>query len=147
VCQACSLLFNREAASLGRYRLVPDRRIRLAPIDTSPLGVPVGLAFFVPQADGAVLAHYPSPAGATRWEVDAKAWRDVVQTCPPLSSLVPRVEALLVDTSEGRRVAWIVPIDDCFRLVATVRREWQGLTGGERVRPAIEQFFLELRED
>ena len=29
VCQACSLLFNRAAASDGHYRLVPRRRIRL----------------------------------------------------------------------------------------------------------------------
>ena len=39
------------------------------------LGVPVGLAFFVLADDGAVVAHYPSPIGATEWDVDADAWR------------------------------------------------------------------------
>ena len=76
VCQACSLLFNREAASDGHYRLVPRRRLRLPEVPTAGLGVPVGLAFFIPRSDGTVDAHYPSPAGATRWEVDQAAWRE-----------------------------------------------------------------------
>ena len=78
VCQACSLLFSRDAASDGHYRLVPRRRLRLPAVPTEDLGVPVGLAFFVPRTDGTVDAHYPSPAGATRSEVDQAAWRDVV---------------------------------------------------------------------
>jgi hypothetical protein len=51
-CQACSLLFDKEAASKGHYRLVPRRRVRLPAVATKDLGVPVGLAFFVPRADG-----------------------------------------------------------------------------------------------
>ena len=63
VCQACSLLFQREAASDGHYRLVPRRRLRLPEVPTEGLGVPVGLAFFVRRSGGTVDAHYPSPAG------------------------------------------------------------------------------------
>ena len=73
-CRPCSVLFVRDAASEGHYRLIPHRRERLAPVPTAALGVPVGLAFFVPRADGSVRAHYPSPAGPTRWEVDSEAW-------------------------------------------------------------------------
>lgn len=144
-CQACSILFNRAAASRGHYRLVPQRRIPLRGVDPAPLGVPVGLAFFVIRADGAVLAHYPSPAGATRWQVEFDAWRRAVADCPQLDELEPDVEALLVDTTGHRRIAWLVPIDDCYRLVAIVRREWKGLSGGDRVRPQIEHFFDELK--
>ena len=97
VCQACSMLFHREAASDGHYRLVPRRRLRLPEVPTEGLGVPVGLAFFIPRSDGTVDAHYPSPAGATRWEVDQAAWRDVVARCPPLADMTPEVEALLVN--------------------------------------------------
>jgi hypothetical protein len=145
-CQACSLLFVRDAASRGHYRLVPQRRLRLAAVATQALGVPVGLAFFVARGDGPVVAHYPSPAGATQWEVDPAAWRDVVERCPALGDLEPEVEALLVNTARGARQHWLVPIDDCFRLVAVVRREWRGLSGGSRVWPEIERFFAELTE-
>jgi hypothetical protein len=146
VCQACSLLFNRDAASNGHYRLVPRRRIRLPEVPTEGLGVPVGLAFFVPRSDTIVDAHYPSPAGPTRWEVDPAAWRDVVACCPPLADITPEVEALLVNTTRGRREHWLTPIDDCFALVTIVRTEWSGLSGGTRVWEEIDRFFDALRE-
>lgn len=145
-CQACSLLFDKEAASKGHYRLVPRQRVRLPAVPTKNLGVPVGLAFFVPRADGRVIAHYPSPAGATQWEVDPQAWIEVVESCPQLRTLAADVQALLVNTARGEQHHWLVPIDDCFRLVAVVRREWKGLSGGSRVWPEIEQFFAELTE-
>ncbi|MGI5347893.1 DUF5947 family protein [Streptomyces sp. CA-250714] len=145
-CRPCSLLFVREAAGAGRYRLIPHRRRRLAPVPTAPLGVPVGLAFFVPYADGSVRAHYPGPAGAARWEVDPGAWHETVERCPELATLAAGVEALLVNTVQGREQHWIVPVDDCFRMVAVVRREWRGLSGGSRVWPALDRFFAELTE-
>lgn len=146
VCQACSLLFNREAASSGHYRLVPRRRIRLPEVPTEGLGVPVGLAFFVPRSDDVVEAHYPSPAGPTRWEVDAAAWRAAVDCCPQLADLAPEVEALLVNTTRGRHEHWLTPIDDCFALVALVRREWKGMSGGTRVWQEIDRLFEGLSE-
>ncbi|MCV2457795.1 DUF5947 family protein [Streptomyces sp. ICN988] len=145
-CQACSLLFVDDDAGDGHYRLIRQRRLRLPPVETGPLGVPVGLAFFVPRADGTVTAHYPSPAGATRWEVDPAAWQEAVARCTDLAGVAPDVEALLVNTARDLRHHWIVPVDDCFRLVALVRREWRGLSGGGRVWPTIEQFFAELSE-
>jgi hypothetical protein len=146
VCRACSLLFDREAASAGHYRLVPRRRVRLPEVPTSGLGVPVGVAFFVPHSDGTVDAHYPSPAGATRWDVDQAAWRDVVARHPPLATMAPEVEALLVNLAGGHSERWLVPIDDCFRLVTLVRREWRGLSGGTRVWTEIDKFFAALAE-
>lgn len=146
-CQACTLLFEREAAGRGHYRLIPDRRVRLPEFsreDLTALGVPVGLAFFVRQADGTVMAHYPSPAGATRWDVDQSAWATVERRFPPLRDLEPGVRALLVNTARGGREQWLVPIDDCYRLVALIGREWRGLSGGGTVWPAIEKFFAGL---
>jgi hypothetical protein len=151
-CRPCSLLFVRDAAAEGRYRLVPQRRTRLDPQSapwpavTEALGVPVGLAFFVPRADGSARAHYPSPAGATRWEIDKETWARAVDGCPQLASMTADVEALLVNAVQGRAQYWIVPIDDCFRMVAVVRREWRGLTGGSRVWPEIDRFFAGLTE-
>lgn len=146
-CQACTLLFEREAAGRGHYRLIPDRRLRLPEFsreDLTALGVPVGLAFFVRQTDGTVMAHYPSPAGATRWEVDMAAWEGIERRFPPLRDLEAGVRALLVNTARGGREHWLVPIDDCYRLVAIIGREWRGLSGGGSVWPAIEKFFADL---
>jgi Family of unknown function (DUF5947) len=144
-CYACSVLFQREEAGDGHYRLVPDRRIRLAGLAPARLGVPVGLAFFVKGADGRVVAHYPSPAGATRWDVEPRVWDAAVRDCPGLTQLTAEVEALLLNTARGRSEAWLLPIDDCYRLVTVVRRYWTGMSGGDRVWPEIERFFEELR--
>jgi hypothetical protein len=146
VCGPCSVLFADTGAGDGHYRLVPRRRVRLPRVDTEVLGVPVGLVFFVPRADGTVTAEGPSPAGAMRWEVDAAAWQRLAAVCPQLASVEPDVEALLVNTVHGLDHHWIVPIDDCYRMVAVVRREWRGLSGGGRVWPAVERFFEDLTE-
>jgi hypothetical protein len=143
-CQACALLFEREAAGRGHYRLVPEHRRRLAELDTHALGLPVGLVFFVRDDDGRVVANYPSALGATHAEVDEQTWRGLVEQCPPLGELAPGVQALLVNTNRGACEHWVVPIDVCYRLVAVIKREWQGLSGGGTVWPAIEEFFAEL---
>ncbi|MEV6115316.1 DUF5947 family protein [Streptomyces sp. NPDC052109] len=146
VCGPCSVLFADDGAGEGRYRLVPRRRLRLPPVDTAVLGVPVGLVFFVPRSDGTVTAQGPSPAGAMRWEVDAEAWQRLAAAVPQLAGMAPDVEALLVNTVRGLDEHWIVPVDHCYRMIALVRREWRGLSGGGRVWPAVEQFFRELTE-
>lgn len=143
-CGACALLFDRPADSGGRYRLIPNRRLRLDGLDPGVLGTPVGLAFFVLGDDGEVAAHYPSPAGATRSELDASDWAAAVATCPELAEIEPEVEALVVDTSAGASAAFLVSLSECYRLVGRVRTCWEGWTGGEPVRRAIEEFFDEL---
>lgn len=145
-CRACALLFERDHAGNGHYRLVPEHRRRLPLPDTElgSVGVPVGLAFFVTGPDGKAVAHYPSPAGATRWEVTDETWQRIVELWPPVRDMTPQVEALLVNTSRGARDSWIVPIDDCYRLVALVRTHWQGLSGGSTVWPAVSGFFARL---
>jgi Fe-S cluster biogenesis protein NfuA len=143
-CQACCILFDRDQASDGHYRLIPPQRRPLPALVPASLGVPVGLAFFVRHTDGSVAAHYPSPAGATRWQVDEDRWREAVRASPEIGDLAPDVQAVLVNTAGGRAQAWLVPIDDCYRLVAVVREGWEGLTGGDRVWPEIERFFAGL---
>jgi hypothetical protein len=148
-CIACSLLFAEQPEPMAQprqYRLIPRHRRRLRQVPVDLLSVPVGLAFFIRRDDGTVLAHYPSPAGATQWAVDAAAWAEVLCRCPEVASVLQEVEALLVNTARGRQDFWILPVDDCYRLVAVVRREWRGLSGGSRVWPEIDRFFDELTE-
>jgi hypothetical protein len=145
-CRACTLLFGREAAGGRHYRLVPETRRRLPELSPGELGVPVGLAFFVRDDGGAVVAHYPSPAGATRWDVEPSTWEAVVRRCPELGAMAAGTQALLLNTARGRAEHWLVPIDDCYRLVAVIRQEWRGLSGGSTVWPAVDRFFEELHE-
>ena len=146
-CRACTLLFEREAAGRGHFRLVPDDRVRLTGFPSAQLGVPVGLVYVVRGRDGTVVAHYPSPIGSTRHEIQPDTWSVVAQACPELASMAPGVQALLVNTARGADEHWLVPIEDCYRLVALIRREWRGLSGGSTVWPEVERFFAGLREN
>ena len=57
----------------------------------------------------------------------------------------PDIEALLVNRPrDAERQGWLVPIDDCYRLVAVIRTRWRGFTGGKEVWLEIEGFFEEL---
>lgn len=142
-CQPCALLFERPAAALGHYRLVPRRRLRL-PAREAETGAPVGLAFYVVQSDGAVSVHYPGPLGATSGIVEPQAWAMLQDCWPELATLTPAVEALLHNTTGTSHQDWIVPITDCYRLVAVIREHWSGLSGGQDVWPAVEDFFAGL---
>ena len=138
-CRACSLLFDRRAAGGGHFRLIGDRRLRLAGFDVSDatwdeLRIPVEMAFFFwDSVAGRVRAFYPSPMGPTESLLGLEAWQEM--------DLEPDVEALLVDRKRG---CWIVPIDDCYRLVAVIRTRWRGFTGGREVWEEIDRFFADL---
>jgi hypothetical protein len=70
-CRPCSLLFDREGAGAGRYKLVPERRLRLDGFAIDDLAweqlrIPVDMAFFFHSSAAArVLAYYPGPMGPT----------------------------------------------------------------------------------
>lgn len=149
-CRACSLLFDREAAGGGRYRLVPERRRRLDRFELDDqswerLRIPVEMAcFYRSSRAGRVVAFYPSPMGPTESQLGLTAWREIEDANPELEQMTPDVEALLVNRTGDRRDGWIVPIEDCYRLVAVIRTHWRGFTGGKEVWLEIERFFAEL---
>jgi hypothetical protein len=152
-CQACGFLFTEPGL---RYRRVPDRHLvdpgsALSDAQWDELQVPVGMAFFlVNSARGAVVACYPSPAGATESELPLDAWASGIGASRLASALEPDVEALLVRRGDagrgGRAEALLVPIDACYRLVGLVRMHWKGFDGGAEAWAAIDAFFDELRE-
>jgi hypothetical protein len=144
-CRACALLFEPRGGPSGRFRRVPERWEPLTGLERADLPVPVGLAFFIVTDGGPVDAHYPSPAGAVRSDVDAGHWRALVAACPRLADLAPVVEAALVNRVGERTEAWLVPVTDCYALVGRLRMQWEGLSGGNRVGKAVETFFDELR--
>jgi hypothetical protein len=135
-CGPCAFLFDAPGA--GRYARVPDRVLRAAgPVDWEALQVPVGIAFVLRNSvQDRMIACYPSPAGATESELPVPAG------LPLLDELAPDVEALLVRRDPPR--SYLVPIDECYRLVGLVRRHWTGFDGGPEARAAIDGFIAEL---
>ena len=61
------------------------------------------------------------------------------------------VEALLVNRlGAGRGFPmnqyFLLPVDQCFKLVGLVRMHWRGLSGGQELWQALEQYFAALKE-
>ena len=150
-CRPCSILFDSEAASEGRYRIIPDRHLFLEDFEMSDvqwesLRVPVDMAFFFHSTPAEkVVAFYPSPMGPTESLLKLSAWEELETHNPVLKGMKRDVEALLVNRVRGTREHFLVPIDECYRLVGLIRLHWRGLSGGREVWEEIEQFFEELR--
>jgi hypothetical protein len=145
-CAGCASVFGHGS---GKFRRLPERVVRLEEFPLTAeqwaaCGIPVGIAYFLRRGESA-LALYPSPLGAIESTVPEDAWESMIAANGLLRSMEPDVEALLVGRSGTIRGAYIVPIDECHRLVGILRREWQGFTGGDRVQAALEEFFAELR--
>jgi len=152
VCRPCSILFDSEAASEGKYRLVPDRRLFLADFEMDDvqwenLRIPVDMAFFFYSTPAKrVVAFYPSPMGPTESLLKLSTWEELERINPVLGGMERDVEALLVNRVRGAREHFLVPIDECYSLVGLIRMHWRGLSGGREVWEKLDTFFEELRE-
>ncbi len=148
-CQPCAILFSGETQT--KYRRVPQRiralpDFRLTDSQWDSLMIPIGMAFFFHSSPaGKTLALYPSPAGATESLLDLESWASVVADNPVLQELEPDVEALLVNRVKGARDYYLVPIDECYKLVGLIRAGWRGLSGGAEVWAEIGRFFDGLK--
>src|SRR5918995_815073 len=151
VCRPCSILFDSEAASEGKYRLVPDRHLFLEDFEMSDmqwesLRIPVDMAFFFYSTPAErVVAFYPSPMGPTESLLKLSAWEELEESNPVLKGMERDVEALLVNRVRGAREHFLVPMDKCYSLVGLIRMHWRGFTGGQEVWEEIGLFFEELR--
>ena len=151
-CRPCSILFDREAASEGKYRLIPDRHLFLEDFEMNDvqwesLRVPVDMAFFFYSTPAErVVAFYPSPMGPTESLLKLSAWEELERCNPVLGGMERDVEALLVNRVRGAREHFLVPMDECYSLVGLIRMRWRGLSGGREVWEEIARFFEELRE-
>jgi hypothetical protein len=150
-CRACSILFYEEAASEGRYRLIPDRHLFLEDFEMSDaqwesLRIPVDMAFFFYSAPAErVVAFYPSPMGPTESLLKLGAWEELEEANSVLKGMERDVEALLVNRARGAREHFLVPMDKCYSLVGLIRTHWRGFSGGREVWEEIGRFFDELR--
>lgn len=149
-CQPCAILFSGREGT--RYKRVP-RRVRflqdfqLTDAQWESLLIPIGMAFFFySTATGKMSAIYPSPAGPTESLLDLQSWADILRANHALTEMQPDTEALLVNRIGAAREYYLVPIDECYKLVGLIRAHWRGLSGGTEVWREIARFFAALKE-
>lgn len=149
-CEACAILFSGQDGT--KYKRVPRRicslpNFRLTDRQWDSLMIPIQLAFFFQSTpDRRMIALYPSPAGPTESLLTLDSWNEIVQANPVLQEMEPDVEALLVKRVGGASEYYLVPIDECYKLVGLIRTHWRGLSGGTEVWREIGQFYAELKE-
>jgi len=153
-CEGCALLFSSQRNA--RYKRVP-RRIQLlrdfqmSDAEWEGLLIPINMAFFFKSSlQSTVTALYPSPAGATESLLTLDTWSDIVGNNPVLSEMESDVEALLVNrVAHAHRAGpgeyYLLPVDECYRLVGIIRSHWRGLSGGTEVWQEIAKFFDQLK--
>lgn len=152
-CDACALLFSGQGV---KFKRVP-RRVRSLPgfnlsdSEWNGLMVPINMAFFFRSSlEDRVIALYPSPAGATESLLALESWNDIVARNPILCAMESDVEGLLVNRlgySRGYAAAeyYLLPIDECYKLVGLIRMHWKGLSGGTEVWKQLGDFFNNLK--
>jgi hypothetical protein len=153
-CNACAILFSGMGT---RYKRVARRVLglpdfRLSDGQWESLMVPISMAFFFRSTpDARVIAFYPSPAGATESLLPLETWSDIAAANPLLQEMEADVEALLVNRIghvRGFAAAeyYVLPIDECYKLVGLIRAHWRGLSGGTEVWQEIGRFFEALKQ-
>lgn len=148
-CEACALLFCDRADA--HYLRIPRRILSLVDFQMTDmqwesLMIPINLAFFYLDSSAEKMtALYPSPAGATESALSLESWQEIRSQNPPLQTMQANVEALLANRVGSSPEYFLVPIDECFRLVGLIRMHWKGLSGGTEVWKQIELFFAGLR--
>jgi hypothetical protein len=152
-CDACAILFSGQGV---KFKRVP-RQVRilsefhLGDSEWNGLMVPINMAFFFRSSlENRVIALYPSPAGATESLLSLESWNEIVERNPILNEMESDVEGLLVNRLGPVRgypapEYYLVPIDECYKLVGLIRMHWKGLSGGTEVWLKLSDFFADLK--
>jgi hypothetical protein len=153
-CNACALLFDGRTGA--KYKRVSRRVLSLNGFHLSDgqwegLMIPINMAFFFNSStENRIVVLYPSPAGAVESLLPLEAWEEIVRDNPALGDMEADVEALLLNRVGRSRTDvpaeyYLVPIDECYKLVGLIRAHWRGLSGGTEVWQEIGRFFADLK--
>jgi hypothetical protein len=146
-CDGCAILFCGQQGA--KFLRVPRRvsyldGLAFTDLEWEAMTLPINLAFFLRQPDGATKVMYPSPAGAMESLLEMPQWSELFAEQETLGRVEPEVEALLVNRIGKESACFIVPIDACYRLVGLIRTRWHGLSGGVEVWQSVAEFFAAL---
>jgi Family of unknown function (DUF5947) len=154
-CEACAILFEGQGGT--KFKRVPRRvlflqNFQMTDSQWDALMIPIEMAFFYNSTPhGKVIALYPSPAGPTESLLSLETWTDIEKANPIMMNMLADVTALLVNRvghAKGASPAeyYLVPIDECYKLVGLIRSHWRGLSGGPDVWREIGGFFAALKQ-
>jgi len=147
-CDACAILFSGQGQ---KYRRVPRRirylaNFRLNDSQWNRLRIPIGVAFlFHSSKQNKMAALYPSPAGPVESLLPLEAWSEIERENPDLPKFETDVEGLLVYRVGEAREHYLIPIDECFRLIGIIRTQWKGFSGGTVLWSEVAKFLEDLR--
>src|ERR1700758_1468269 len=152
-CEACAILFSGQGV---KFKRVPRRVVLLSDFTLTDaewdgLMVPINMAFFFQNSlENRTIAMYPSPAGAMESLLALESWNEIAMRNLMLQGMESDVEGLLVNRlgyARGQSASeyYLLPIDECYKLVGLIRMHWKGLSGGTEVWEKLGGFFTSLK--
>ena len=151
-CGACAVLFSAQAGT--KFKRVPQDVTRTRRADDQRLrsGRRSGCRSIWRSSTTARRRDGWWPATPVRRARRSPCWSSrpgrkssaSIPSSPACSPTSRRCWSTACAAARTRTACFLVPIDQCFRLVGIIRMQWKGFTGGTAVWEEIDGFFAEL---